>query len=212
MSDQKISDIDTIEAALQLDGDPQNVRDYYEDWAKNYNLDTRSAGYSGPAIAAKLLSGYLPDLGSRLLDAGCGTGQVGIELRALGYQNIDGFDLSESMSEQAAASGGYQRVLGGIDMMQAPRSYPLSDYDAVLSIGVFTLGHVPPEALRVLLRLARTGGIVVISTRSQYYQQSNFQWLVDDLVDNGRMVLLQVVKDAPYNQDGTGHYWVFRVC
>ncbi|MCP4875887.1 MAG: hypothetical protein GY896_10490 [Gammaproteobacteria bacterium] len=52
----------------------------------------------------------------------------------------------------------------------------------------------------------------MISTRSKYYQQSNFQWLVDDLVDNGRMVLLQVVKDAPYNQDGTGHYWVFRVC
>ncbi|MCP4876789.1 MAG: class I SAM-dependent methyltransferase, partial [Gammaproteobacteria bacterium] len=197
MSDQKISDNDAIEAALRLDGDPQNVRDYYEDWAKNYNLDTRSVGYSGPAIAAKLLSGYLPDLGSRLLDAGCGTGQVGIELHALGYQNIDGFDLSESMSEQAAASGSYQCVLGGIDMMQAPRSYPLSDYDAVLSIGVFTLGHVPPEALRVLLRLARTGGIVVISTRSKYYQQSNFQWLVDDLVDNGRMVLLQVVKDAP---------------
>jgi cyclopropane fatty-acyl-phospholipid synthase-like methyltransferase len=134
---------------------------------------------------------------------------VGIELHALGYDNIDGFDLSESMAEQAAATGSYQRVLGGIDMMLAADSYAPASYDAILSVGVFTLGHVPPEALQVLLQLTKADGLMVISTRTHYYDQSNYQQVVDDLIETGQVRLLQLIKDAPYNNDGDGHYWVF---
>lgn len=210
MSDEKISDNESIEAALHLDGDPQSVRQFYEDWAKNYNIDTTSTGYSGPVIGAKLLSQYLPSNNSKLLDAGCGTGLVGIQLRQLGYGRIDGFDLSESMAEQALASGAYQQVLGGIDMMRVAESYAAASYDAVLSIGVFTLGHVPPEALTVLLQLASPGGLLLISTRTHYYDQTHFQSVIDDLVADSQLELLQVIRDAPYNNDGDGHYWLMR--
>jgi SAM-dependent methyltransferase len=110
MSDDKISSNPAIDAAMRLDGDPQNLRDYYDDWARNYNLDITSAEYSGPAISARLLRQYLDDSDASLLDAGCGTGLVGIELQALGYRRIDGFDLSESMIEQAGASGVYRKL------------------------------------------------------------------------------------------------------
>jgi predicted TPR repeat methyltransferase len=210
MSDEKISNNEAIDAALHLDGDPQNVKQFYEDWAKNYNLDTTSSDYIGPAISAKLLSQYLSEKDSKLLDAGCGTGLVGIELKALGYDRVDGFDLSDSMAEQAIATGAYQQVLGGIDMMRAAENYVDTSYDAILSIGVFTLGHVPPEALIVLLRLASPGGLLLISTRTHYYDQTNFQLVMDDLVDSGQLELLQVIRDAPYNNDGDGHYWVMQ--
>jgi predicted TPR repeat methyltransferase len=210
MSDEKISNNEAIDAALHLDGDPQNVKQFYEDWAKNYNLDTTSSDYIGPAISAKLLSQYLSAKDSKLLDAGCGTGLVGIELKALGYDRVDGFDLSDSMAEQAIATGAYQQVLGGIDMMRAAENYVDTSYDAILSIGVFTLGHVPPEALIVLLQLASPGGLLLISTRTHYYDQTNFQLVMDDLVDSGQLELLQVIRDAPYNNDGDGHYWVMQ--
>jgi len=210
MSDEKISDNEAIDAALHLDGDPQNVKQFYEDWARNYNLDTTSSDYTGPAISAKLLSQYLSAKKSRLLDAGCGTGLVGIELQVLGYDNIDGFDLSDSMAEQAVATGAYQQVLGGIDMMRATESYPAASYAAIISVGVFTLGHVPPEALLVLLQLASPGGLLLISTRTHYYDQANFQSVLDDLVVDNQVELLQVIRDAPYNNDGDGHYWVMR--
>lgn len=210
MSDEKISDNEAIDAALHLDGDPQNVKQFYEDWARNYNLDTTSSDYTGPAISAKLLSQYLSAKKSRLLDAGCGTGLVGIELQVLGYDNIDGFDLSDSMAEQAVATGAYQQVLGGIDMMRATESYPAASYAAIISVGVFTLGHVPPEALLVLLQLANPGGLLLISTRTHYYDQANFQSVLDDLVVDNQVELLQVIRDAPYNNDGDGHYWVMR--
>jgi len=210
MSDEKISNNEAIDAALHLDGDPQNVKQFYEDWAKNYNLDTTSSEYIGPAISAKLLSQYLPAKKSKLLDAGCGTGLVGIELQALGYDRVDGFDLSGSMAEQAIATGAYRQVLGGIDMMRATENYADASYAAILSVGVFTLGHVPPEALIVLLRLASPGGLLLISTRTHYYDQTNFQLVIDDLIDSDQAELLQVIRDAPYNNDGDGHYWVMK--
>jgi predicted TPR repeat methyltransferase len=210
MSDDKISSNPAIDAAMRLDGDPQNLRDYYDDWARNYNLDITSAEYSGPAISARLLRQYLDDSDASLLDAGCGTGLVGIELQALGYRRIDGFDLSESMIEQAGASGVYRKLAGSIDMMQAARSYAADSYDAVLSVGVFTLGHVPPEAMEVLLQLTRPGGLLLISTRTHYYQQTDFQPLVDKLLAEARIELVKLLRDAPYNKDGDAHYWLFR--
>ena len=210
MSDEKISSNKAIDAALHLNGNPQKVKQFYDDWARNYNLDTSSSEYSGPAIGAKLLSEYLSVKDSKLLDAGCGTGLVGIELHNLGYDYIDGFDLSDSMAEKAVASGAYRQVLGGIDMMRAAENYVDANYAAILSIGVFTLGHVPPEALKVLLRLASPGGLLLVSTRTHYYDQTNFQLVIDGLIDSGQVELLRVIRDAPYNNDGDGHYWVLQ--
>jgi predicted TPR repeat methyltransferase len=210
MPDEKISANPAIDAALGLDGDPDRVRTYYEDWAETYDLDVGSAEYSGPSIAAKLLRQHLSGRNARLLDAGCGTGLVGIELGALGFGRVDGFDLAEAMAAQARASGCYRKVLGGIDMMRAGDYYAEASYDAVLSIGVFTLGHVAPEALRVLLRLTRAGGLMIISTRSQYYQRTGYRQLVDELVAQDRLAILRQLMNAPYNRDGDAHYWVFR--
>jgi predicted TPR repeat methyltransferase len=210
MSDEKISNNKAIDAALHLNGNPQNVKQFYDDWAKHYNLDTSSSEYSGPAIGAKLLSEYLPAKDSRLLDAGCGTGLVGIELHNLGYRHVDGFDLSDAMAEKAVASGAYRQVIGGIDMMRAAENYADANYAAILSIGVFTLGHVAPEALIVLLQLASPGGLLLVSTRTHYYDQTNFQLVIDELIESGQLELLKVIRDAPYNNDGDGHYWVMR--
>ena len=216
MTDDKISANKAIDAALHLDGDPQKVRDFYDEWAKNYDIDTTNTGYVGPRIAAKLFHQF--DRAERqgvcffsnVLDAGCGTGLVGDELSTLGYEQIDGFDLSDAMALKASETGSYREVKGGIDMMQAVQYYRPQSYAGVLSVGVFTLGHVPPEALNVLVELLRPGGLLVVSTRCHYYDQSNFQEKVDRLIADRQLHLLKLVRDAPYNNDGDGHYWVFR--
>jgi len=210
MSKDKISTSEAIDAALHLDGDSQKVKQFYADWAQQYNQDVNSVEYSGPMIAAKLLNQHLSDKKARILDAGCGTGLVGVELQSLDYIHLDGFDLSLEMAELAAASGAYRQVTGNIDMMRAIEDFPQREYDALLSIGVFTLGHVPPQALEVLVKLVRRDGLLVISTRSHYFEQTDYQQCVDALLSSGQLSQLQVVWDAPYNHDGDAHYWVFR--
>jgi hypothetical protein len=68
---------------------------------------------------------------------------------------------------------------------------------------------VPPQALGMLVQLLRIGGLLVVSTRSHYYQQTDYQQCVDALLAAGRLRQLQVLRDAPYNHDGDAHYWVF---
>jgi len=210
MSEDKISTNEAIDAALHLDGDAQNVKQFYADWAQKYNQDVNAAEYSGPVVAAKILSQHLSDKTAQILDAGCGTGLVGVELKALGYGHIDGFDLSPEMADLAIATGAYRRVAGNIDMMRAHENYPQREYDALLSIGVFTLGHVPPKALEVLVQLVRHDGLLVISTRSHYFDQTDYQQCVDTLLGSGQLSQLQVIWGAPYNHDGDAHYWVFK--
>ena len=210
MSDDKKSVNPGIDGALNLDGDPEHIKAYYEDWAQTYNDDTAATDYNGPLVAARLLHGELEDGNARLLDAGCGTGLVGVELGKLGFTAIDGFDLSESMAELARATGCYRGVLGEIDIMRAGESYADASYDAILSVGVFTLGHVPPEALRVLLRLVKPGGLLVISTRIQYYDDSGFSELLDDMLEATEVELLARLDNAPYNEDGAAHYFLLR--
>ena len=210
MSDDKRSVNPGIDGALHLDGDPDNIKAYYEDWAETYNDDTAATDYNGPLMAARLLQRELRDGQALLLDAGCGTGLVGVELGKLGYSAIDGFDLSESMAELARETGCYRKVLGEIDIMLAAEYYADSSYDAVLSVGVFTLGHVPPEALRVLLQLTRPGGLLVVSTRTQYYDQSGFRELLDGMLEAGEVALRARLDNAPYNEDGAAHYFLLR--
>ena len=145
-----------------------------------------------------------------MLDAGCGTGLIGIELDRLGYPKADGFDLSPGMARQAEASGRYGRVLGNIDIMYADRTFGPERYDAVLCTGVFTLGHVAPDAIDGLLRLARPGGLVLISTRSQYYDQTDYREVSGGLIDAGHMSLVEALMDAGYVDGSASHFWVYR--
>ncbi len=210
MSKDRISGNEAIDAALRLDGDPDNVRAYYDDWANHYDRDTDSVDYTAPLISARLLREVMADDDACLLDAGCGTGLAGTALQRLGFRCIDGFDLSDAMLARARETGAYRALEGGVDMMQANRRYPAAAYDAVLSVGVFTLGHVPPTALCVLLELLRADGVLLVSTRTHYYQQTDFQAQVNELLAAGKMQPLKRLMDAPYNKDGDAHYWVFR--
>ena len=210
MAREKISSNPNIDGSLKLDGDPENVSAYYRDWVETYDRDVAQSGYSGPQIAAEILRRQVPDTGLSLLDAGCGTGLVGKLLAPAGYARIDGFDLSGPMAERARESGAYREVRGGVDMLRAGEHYADASYDLVLSIGVFTLGHVPPEALAVLVRIVRPGGWLLVSARTHYYDQSNLQDVVDAEIEAGRIEQVALLRDAPYNADGNGHYWLFR--
>ena len=49
-----------------------------------------------------------------------------------------------------------------------------------------------------------------MSTRTHYYDQTDFQEVVDAMVASGKVEAVQVLRDAPYNNDGDGHYWLLR--
>ncbi|MEM7194470.1 MAG: class I SAM-dependent methyltransferase [Pseudomonadota bacterium] len=207
-----------IRGGLSLDGDPEHIKHYYRQWADAYDSDVASASYSAARITSECLLNAPPDsaisidLGNRdimIHDAGCGTGLVGEELHGRGYHNLEGSDLTPEMVEVARERGVYRRLWGEVDITLPPRSEWLQRYDAITCCGVFTCGHVPPESLLNLLAMVKVGGLVVVSTRTLYYDDSQYQLANDRFIEEGCIKLVDNLRDAPYTDDGNSHYWTY---
>ncbi|MGX5850897.1 class I SAM-dependent DNA methyltransferase [Mesorhizobium sp. PL10] len=122
-----------------------------------------------------------------ILDAGSGTGLVGVQLDRLGFRTTDGLDLSEEMAEKARQTQVYRHIRAGVDLNGPLSGYPSASYYITVCCGVFTLGHVRPDALRELARVARTNGFVIISTRKSYADAACFEDEVRRLQDEGSL-------------------------
>ena len=154
------------------------------------------------------------DTGDRtveILDAGCGTGLVGIALREKGYRQIDGFDLCDTMVAKARQTGVYRSLIGGCNMLQRIPAYSDNENYVTLCCGVFTTGHVPPIALRELIRITKPGGVVLLSTRRSYYETTEFKQTYEKLAQVGVIELIDCVMDGPYLAEEGAHYWAFKV-
>lgn len=219
MTKDRADSWDAVKRAHVLDGDAEQLKQYYRQWAASYDNDVRDQGYVGPNFLVDFLQSLhrvqglavdVRDPGLTILDAGCGTGLVGVVLRERGYTTIDGFDLSKEMADVAMQTGAFRSVQGGIDMCQPLDVYEDEQYEAILCCGVFTLGHVPPSAMRELARITRRGGVVAVTTRKSYFEESNFGSECRKIVDEGLMTLVHKVFDGPYIDEEGAHYWAFR--
>ncbi|MGP2491914.1 class I SAM-dependent DNA methyltransferase [Mesorhizobium sp. PUT5] len=151
----------------------------YAAWAASYDSETAALGYLLPFLIAAWVARHVPADEGPLLDAGCGTGLTGPQLKALGYADISGLDLSQEMLAVAATRNAYgelkQAVLGG------PLPWPDGHFRAFFSTGVFTMGHAPASGLRELVRITRRGGHAIFTVRDQVFESGGFQPLFDEL-------------------------------
>ncbi|MBA3325481.1 MAG: class I SAM-dependent methyltransferase [Rhodobacteraceae bacterium] len=181
------------EAGSQLDGvyaakSPEEVARRYDGWAETYEGEMARIGYRHPAIALALLARHLPRGAGPILDAGAGTGLVGEWLGILGYPEAEALDISPGMLEVAARKGVYRDLhLGALG---GPLSFADGRFAAVISAGVFTLGHVGAEALPELLRVVRPGGVLVLTVKDQVWT-GGFADRLGALAGEGRVRLLE---------------------
>lgn len=97
---------------------------------------------------------------SRILDVGCGTGEMAARLMQRGYE-VWGLDIAEAMIRHARERCGSDRFRVG-DIEHLP--FPDNAFDAVVCLGVIEYLDMDERALREIWRVLRPGGGVVIST------------------------------------------------
>lgn len=172
----------------------ENVAQLYDDWATTYDEDMLNASqdYVAPALAAQTV---LASLGTAtiardvaILDAGCGTGLVGVHLAKLGAGPVDGVDLSAGMLEVARKTGAY----GELHVADLSKPLEVADgkYDVVTCVGTLTQGHVGPGVLREFVRVVRKGGLVVATVRETVWKEQGFDEEVKRLVADGQVQLM----------------------
>ncbi len=169
-------------------------------------------GWVGPQNAAEVFARYVPKA-ARVLDAGAGTGLVGQLLEQLGYTNLEAMDLSQGMLDEARKKGVYSpfhRMALGERL-----DFPSDAFDAVICVGVLTLGHAPANCLYELVRVTRPGGHVVFTMRPDVYENNGFEQIQDELVSAGRWTLEEVTEGSPAlpksEPDVLFQVWAYRV-
>ena len=173
---------------------PEVMRQY-DEFAATYDETLLSQwGYAAPATAAELLARHLP-VQSTVLDAGCGTGLTGRELHRVGFNSVQGVDISTSSLGLAAIKGVY-RALVRADL-QAPLPFHTDTFDAAICVGV--LSYISGDGLlRELCRVTRPGGVVLLSHRTDLVAARSFKEVLAKLTTAGHWSPLFESDPLPY--------------
>ena len=150
---------------------------------------------------------------AKVLDAGAGTGLVGITLAQTGYRDIVAIDLSKGMLEEARKKNVYREFHQMV--MGEALDFSTDSFDAVISVGVLTLGHAPASSFDELIRITRPDGYIVFSLRPDVYEEGGFKGKMAELENEGRWELVEVSKKKqilPKGEPDVYHQvWIYRV-
>ena len=94
----------------------------------------------------------------KILDAGAGTGPIGIELLKLGYTDIHALDISQEMLNIAKDKGvPYRRFICCPLTEKKIDELETGEFDALISAGTLIKANVRPAALVEMIRIVKTG-------------------------------------------------------
>ena len=193
--------------------DNKELAERYDQWAGDYDADLdEEFGWLGPQRAVDFFVKYVPKI-ARVLDAGAGTGLVGKLLAKQGYGNLVAMDLSQGMLEEARKKNVYREFHQMV--MGEPLDFAVDSFDAVISVGVLTVGHAPASSFDELIRITMPGGYIVFSLRPDVYMDSGFKEKQDALAAEGKWRLVEVSEEfqpLPKGEPEVYHQvWAYRV-
>ncbi len=192
-------------------GDEQ-LRERYDVWAADYDSDLDDMNWKAPHACAERCSHFARP-GAEILDAGCGTGLVGVSLAAMGHTRIVGFDLSDGMLQRSAERNVYSELHQGSLLDRLP--FDDGRFGSVVSVGVFTLGHVNGSAFAELARVTSPGGHVSITFRDDAVDDLGYGAEQQRLIDTGTWELVDLTEPmALIQEDGEDvmlRVWTWKV-
>ncbi len=183
------ADDDLIRGAYAIENQ-DDAQAFYQLWADDYDDHmVEKLGYVSPTIVAEQLLAHTGEPKGAFLDIGCGTGLTGKALTDRGVATLDGIDLSRAMLDKAAGRGIY-RKLSLADLTQ-PLDLPQGAYNAMVSSGTFTHGHVGPEPLGTLMGLLRRGGHFAFTVHRDIWESLGFEAEVARLQEAGTLDVVE---------------------
>ncbi len=158
------------------------VMKYYDEWGKEnkYDKDMVKWNYSGPKETSEVFIKYNNNKDSKIYDAGCGTGLVGVELKKYGFKNFYGADLSQKLLD--LVPNDLYKKLYKVDLNK-PIEEKDSSFDAVMCVGTFTFGHVKPPALDEFLRITKNNGLICFTINEGIYEEYGFDKKINELTN-----------------------------
>ncbi|MBN1877444.1 MAG: class I SAM-dependent methyltransferase [Anaerolineae bacterium] len=130
--------------------------------------------YEFGVIKKQLRQARIDLAGKTILDAGCASGYSTWVIENLFQpQHLEAFDIMPEQVERAKQRG-LRAIIDAGDI--ARMRYPVEQFDAVFTFGVFH--HVPewPQALREVHRVLKPGGVLVGGELNKANADIDFTW------------------------------------
>lgn len=151
----------------------EDLASRYDQWSDDYDADLEEVdGWAAPRFSAEIMSRYVSP-NCRVLDAGAGTGWVGMELARHGFKDIHGIDYSQGMLDRADDKAVYASLRRM--NLNDPLELDTDSFDALICVG--TLTYVEPDCLREFARVVRPRGWVVFSAQPIVHAERGFETL-----------------------------------
>ena len=201
-----------LDKAYSLKTPDDNIA-LYENWADTYDQDfAQRMDYQLPRHVADYFKQH-KTMNGPVLDVGAGTGLLADYLSDQQELIIDALDISAAMLNVASRKCLYRNTI--IADLTKPLTIKSGSYDAIVSSGTFTHGHVGPDALDELLRIAKKGALFVLSINAQHFVSrgfaSKFEQL-DTVIDDFILYTVSIYgscEDHDHQSD-EGHIAVFK--
>jgi ubiquinone/menaquinone biosynthesis C-methylase UbiE len=147
--------------------------------------------YSGPQETVDLFAKHIPTKDIKILDAGCGTGLVGIELKKKGFQNFDGADFSQKMLDLVP-----KNIYQNLFKIDLNKKIDIKDntYEGITCVGTFTFGHVNPPSLDEMVRICKTGSLICFTINIGIYEEYGFDKKIKELEDKNSWKIIEFFK------------------
>ena len=188
----------------------KKLLDIYQKWAALYDKDNDDElGTVSQPNSVQTFQRYVKDKSKYIIDVGCGTGLVGLQLKKLGYKNFDGVDISQEMIDIAIDRGYASLFLGNLNETLPIKS---NQYEAAICVGVFTHGHVGPSRLDELTRIVKPGGILCFTVNEDVYESYGFDEAIKSQELAGVWKVLELSKkDYMMKKNVKGLYCIAEV-
>ena len=190
---------------------PEDNKRLYAKWAATYDSSFVDAKqYRYPKAISECFDEVVTDSVVRVLDVGTGTGLTGMYLSRLRPTVVlDGMDISPEMLEQASLKtrtdgSAVYRELYERDLTRDVLNEN-APYEALISSGTFTHGHLGPECLRNLLPLLAHDGWLVVGVNNEHFEAKGFADELDALVSIGAITQPEILRIDVY-ESGSVHY------
>ena len=169
-------------------GGTDDSRELYASWAATYDKEVQENGYVTPQRVANALKEVVRDQSEHILDYGCGTGLSGSALQAVGFENIDGLDVSHEMVILAEKKSIY-KDLRVFDPSNEIPVYP-DQYKIITAIGVIGAGAAPLKTFDSLFALLPPDGLFAFSFNDHTLNDPNYEKKVKQCLDRGHAAIL----------------------
>ena len=187
----------SLQNAYDLKSPDDNV-ELYSAWAETYDNDfIEHMQYRLHLCVAEEF--FLNGGNGLILDVGAGTGALAEALLQKAKFSIEATDISKEMLKVADSKNIYKRSF----ISDLTKEIPVDNdfYDGVISSGTFTHGHVGPAAIRELVRVTKSGGLITISVNEKHWIALDFESEVEKLSQHSRDLILK--KISIYGEQST---------